>query len=132
MTITTLPEFSSYLQSDASSPAFREPIPLSKYFTTIPYKLAVMGSELLGESYRGGDGGASSNQGFTFNRLLGNVTGVLNQTPALLGKSAVTSIVVLSAQEISEACFISQFKGRAEGGKGRGHAYAYGQERNPR
>lgn len=106
--ITTLPQFSMYLQSDASAPAFREPIPLSKYFSTMPYALAILGNDLLSSQ-------AQAAQGFLFNRLLGGIDGVLNQTSALLGKATVTATVVFSVQEISEAKFIAEFRARAEG-----------------
>ncbi len=109
--IVTLPSFSMYLQSDASSPAFREPMQLSKYFNTLPYKLAVMGSELLGLSDQ------PALQGFQNNRLLGAVTGVLTQTPALLGKLSITAILVFAVQEVSDHRFIAAFKARAQGGR---------------
>lgn len=108
--IATLPQFSMYLQSDASSPAFREPMQLAKYFNTLPYKLAVMGSELLGVSDQ------PTLQGFQNNRLLGGVNGVLTQTPALLGKLSITAILVFAVQEISEHRFIADFKARAQKG----------------
>lgn len=103
--IATLPQFSMFLQSDASAPSLREPVVLSKYFMALPYRLSIIGSELLGQS----DNTAA--QGFQFNRLLGNVTGVVTQTPALLGKLALTAIVVFTVQEIGDNDYISAFKG---------------------
>lgn len=105
--IATLPEFSMYLQSDASAPSFREPIPLVKYFTNIPYYLAILGSELMGLSDN------PTAQGFSENRLLGDVTGILNQTPALVGKASITAIILFSVQEISDGSYISDFRARA-------------------
>lgn len=108
--ISTLPQFSMYLQSDASSPSLREPMQLTKYFTTLPYKLAIMGSELLGVSDQ------PTLQGFQNNRLLGGISGVLTQTPALLGKVSITAILVFAVQEISDHRFIADFKARAQKG----------------
>lgn len=107
--IATLPQFSMYLQSDSSAPSLREPLQLAKYFPALPYRLAIMGSELLGQSDN------TALQGFQNNRLLGNVTGVLSQTPALLGKMSVTAILIFSVQEVSDNKFIEAFKERAQG-----------------
>lgn len=113
--ISTQPQFSMYLQSDASSPSLREPLILAKYFDTVPYRLAVMGSELLGVSNR------PTLQGFQSNRLLGNVSGVMNQTSSLLGKMSLTAILVFSVQEVGDHDFIADFKQRAGSTKrGRG------------
>ena len=111
--LSTQPQFSMYLQSDASSPSLREPIVLSKYFDRLPYKLAIMGSELLGASDN------PTAQGFQHNRLLGGVASVLNQTPALLGKLSVSAILVFTVQEISDNQFIREFRERAQGSRGR-------------
>lgn len=102
--IATLPQFSMYLQSDASAPNLREPVVLSKYFSKLPYKLAIIGSELLGQS------SDTALQGFINNRLLGNITGVLTQTPALLGKATVTAIMIFTVQEVGDNDFITDFK----------------------
>lgn len=106
--ISVQPQFSMYLQSDANAPSMREPLQLVKYFPALPYKLAIMGSELLGQSSN------TSAQGFQNNRLLGNVTGTLLQTPALLGKVTVTAILVFTVQEISDNRFLEEFKLRAQ------------------
>lgn len=113
--IATLPQFSMYLQSDAAAPSLREPLQLAKYLPALPYRLAVMGSELLGASDN------TALQGFQSNRLLGNVTGVLAQTPALIGKMSVTALLIFSVQEISDNKFIEDFKQRAQG-QSRHHA----------
>lgn len=107
--ISVQPQFSMYLQSDSNAPTLREPLQLAKYFPALPYRLAVMGSELLGASDN------TALQGFQSNRLLGNVTGTLLQTPALLGKVSVTAILIFTVQEISDNRYIEEFKMRAEG-----------------
>lgn len=107
--ITTQPQFSMYLQSDAAAPSLREPLQLAKYLPALPYRLAVMGSELLGAS------DDTALQGFQSNRLLGNVTGILSQTPALLGKMSITAILIFSVQEISDNKFVEDFKKRSQG-----------------
>lgn len=112
--ITTLPQFSMFLQSDAAAPALREPIPLAKYFNTLPYSLSVLGEELLERAYPGANA-VTPTQGYTFNRLLGSVEGALLQTPALMGKNSVTATTVFTVQEIVDEHFISEFKGRAGG-----------------
>lgn len=111
--ISTALSFSMYIQSDAGGPALREPIPLVKYFNTLPYILNILGTELLGEAYQN-DSGTSPAQGFTFNRLMGDVNGVITQTPALLGKASITATLVFSVQEISDRNFIKDFVDRSE------------------
>jgi NAD(P)-dependent dehydrogenase (short-subunit alcohol dehydrogenase family) len=93
--ISSQMNFSMYLQSDAGSPALREPIPLVKYYNTIPYILNILGTELLGEAYQNSSG-VSPAQGYSFNRLLGDVNGTLTQTPTLLGKASITATLVIS------------------------------------
>lgn len=105
--------FSVYLQSDMG-PTLREPIPMVKYFNSLPYILNILGNELLGEAYQNSSG-VSPNQGFTFNRLMGNMIGVLNQTAPIIGKISVTSTVVFTATEITDKNFIADFKARADG-----------------
>ena len=102
--IATQPEFSMYLQSNATAPQLREPIVLAKYFDNVPYVLTFLGTELL-------SGFGNAAQGYSFNRLLGTVNGVLNQTASLVGKASVTAIVTLSAQEVVDNEFIKQFLG---------------------
>jgi flagellar biosynthesis component FlhA len=102
-----------YLQSDGGSPALREPVPLVKYYNILPYVLNILGTELLGMAYQNSSG-TSSAQGFTFNRLMGDVNGTITQTPALIGKASITATIVLSAQEISDRNFIKDFVDRSE------------------
>jgi hypothetical protein len=111
--VTTALSFSMYLQSDGGSPALREPVPLVKYYNILPYVLNILGTELLGMAYQNSSG-TSSAQGFTFNRLMGDVNGTITQTPALIGKASITATIVLSAQEISDRNFIKDFVDRSE------------------
>jgi hypothetical protein len=111
--IITLPQFSMYMQSDAVAPSFREPIPLVKYFNNLRYRLTLMGTELLTSDSQPGHTGTTTAQGFTFNRLIGNVTGVVGQTPALLGKVSMTATLALTAQEIVDDSFIAEFRSQA-------------------
>lgn len=111
--ITTALNFSMYVQSDAGGPALREPIPLVKYLTTIPYVLNILGTELLGDAYPG-NAAVAQTQGFSYNRLLGAIGGVLTQTAPLLGKTTLTLTVVFSVQEITDRNFIADFVARSE------------------
>jgi len=111
--ISTPLNFSMYIQSDAGSPALREPIPLVKYYNTLPYVLNILGTELLGEAYQNSSG-ISPAQGFTFNRLMGDVSGNLLQTPTLVGKASITATIVFSVQEITDKNFINDFVSRSE------------------
>lgn len=115
---TTLPQFSMFLQSDSAAPALREPVPLSKYFVTLPYVLNILGEELLEQAYPG-QNAVTPTQGYNFNRLLGNVEGVIAQTAALMGKASLTATIVLTVQEVVDESFIAGFKALA-GGHGRG------------
>ena len=111
--IATQMNFSMYLQSDAGSPALREPVPLVKYYNTIPYLLNILGTELLGDAYQNSSGMTPA-QGFSFNRLLGDINGNLTQTPTLLGKASITATIVFSVQEITDKNFIKDFVDRSE------------------
>lgn len=111
--ISSQMNFSMYIQSDAGAPALREPIPLVKYYNTIPYILNILGTELLGEAYQNSSG-VSPAQGFTFNRLLGDINGTLLQTPTLIGKESITATLVFSVQEITDKNFIKDFMNRSE------------------
>jgi len=111
--VSTALSFSMYVQSDAGGPALREPVPLVKYFNTLPYILNILGSELLGEAYQNASG-VSPAQGFTFNRLMGDINGTITQTPALIGKASITATMVFTVQEITDRNFISDFVDRSE------------------
>lgn len=116
--------FSMYLQSDGGSPALREPVPLVKYFNIIPYVLNILGSQLLGEAYQNSSG-VTPNQGFFFNRLLGGISGILTQTPTLIGKDTITATIVFSVTEITDKNYIKDFVDRSEAGirKNKGPAH---------
>lgn len=110
--IATGLQFSMYLQSEGSAPLLREPLPLVKYFNVVPYHLNILGKELLGDAYQN-NSGLPSTQGFSYNRLLGNIAGVLNMTPTLLGKASITATLVYSVQEVTDRNFIEDFVKRA-------------------
>lgn len=118
--VSTALSFSLYLQSDAGSPALREPVPLVKYFNTLPYILNILGTELLGEAYQNASG-ISPAQNFNFNRLMGDINGAITQTPALIGKGSITATLVFAAQEITDKNFIKDFVDRSEAAGMRGN-----------
>lgn len=100
--------FSMYLQSEAGSPALREPILLPKYFQNLEHTAFILGSQMLEAAYPGGVANTTT-QGFTFNRLLGNLAGTVSQSTALLGKQSLNGIVLLTVQEIVDQEFIGAF-----------------------
>lgn len=104
------PEFSLYIQSDASGPKLREPVVLANFMQNFPYIFAIFGQELL-QRARPNAVAATVNQPTTFNRLLGLITGTLIEIPSLIGKGAITAIVQLTAQEVSEEEYIRVFRG---------------------
>lgn len=109
--IATQPQFSAYVASDAAAPAFREPVALSMYFQNLPYIITMLGGQFPGDSYPGSvSPGVQAPR--NINRLLGTVTGVLNQTGNLLGKASVTAIIMLTAQEVVDEEFVSCFRGQ--------------------
>ena len=99
--IATTPAFQVYNRAEAGAVALREAISLDAYLQVYPYRLAIMGSTTT----NAGSGNGS------FNRLLGSITGVLNQTVALVGKAEITMLVKMTAQEISDTEYIRQFTG---------------------
>lgn len=109
------PQFSMYVQSDAGGPALREPIPLVKYFTVMPYILNILGTEMLGQAYPG-SAAVSPTQNFFNNRLMGSIVGNLTQVPALQGKTSITLTLVFTAQEITDRNFLQDFNDRSEVG----------------
>lgn len=112
------PAFAAYVQSEAGAPAFRESIVLAKYFDNLPYTLSVMGGQVPGITYPGSAGGATGAAAQAINRLLGNVSGSITQTGALLGKMSVTAIIMLTAQEIVDSAYIDCFKRQQKGTQG--------------
>ncbi len=106
---------SVYVQSDAGAPAFREPIPLVKYYKTLPYTLGILGVEMLGQAYQN-NSGISPAQGFSYNRLQGNIVGAIAQTAPLLGKASITATCVFTVTEVSDVDFIADYIARSTGG----------------
>lgn len=97
--IAVLPTFAAYNQADAGAAALRESIALDKYFENYRYRLSVLGSQTS----------QAANTDGRFNKLFGSVTGVVNQTPALVGKTSLTAIIKFTAQEITDKGFIRAF-----------------------
>lgn len=89
--IIATPQFNAHLVSDATAPLFREPILMNKFFDQFDYRL-------WWSSQQEND------------RLLGTWTGVLQQTPALIGKSSITLKTIITAQEVSDEYFVNQFR----------------------
>jgi hypothetical protein len=97
--IVTTPQFNAHLKSDARAPLFREPLLMNKFFNLLPYRL-------WWATQQGGDN--SDRQ--TGDQLLGTWTGTLIQTPALIGKTAITLKAIITAQEVSDEYFVNQFR----------------------
>lgn len=110
---TSALSLSVYVQSDAGAPALREPLPLVKYYRSLPYILPILGTELLGPAYQNSSG-VSPNQGFFHNRLMANIIGSISQSAPLQGKSAITATCVFTATEISDTNFIKDFIARSD------------------
>lgn len=110
--IATQPNFSAYVQSDAAAPAFRETIALPNYFANLKYVLALLGGQEPGQQYPGSTGSGTVQPTAT-NRLLGSVSGVLNQVGTLIGKNSITATIQMTAQEIVDPGFIECFKSHA-------------------
>lgn len=108
--ILTMPQFSVWNQADAGANALREPVSLDKYFENYRYRLTLMGGQNAGQS-----------DATRFNKLFGSVTGVIQQTAALVGKASLTAIVKFTAQEVTDQQFIAAFVDM-----GRRNAGAYG------
>lgn len=104
--ILNLPEFSAWNEADAGANALREPITLDKYFENYDYRLTLMGGQTVGSS-----------DVQQFNKLYGSVTGVVQQTVALVGKASLTAIVKFTAQEVTDTTYIAEFTGRDQRAK---------------
>lgn len=85
------PQFHLYRQSSGGGQLFREPIRMSNFFNQFEYRLAWQTQ-------------------YSPDQLLGSVVGVLNQTPALIGKASVTIKEVIAAQEIVDQKFTNLFR----------------------
>lgn len=89
--IITTPQFQTHLISDASAPLFREPVLMNKFYDNLDYRL-------WWSSQQDND------------QLRGTWNGVLQQTPALIGKDSITLKAVITAQEVSDEYFVNQFR----------------------
>lgn len=89
--IVTVPQFNTHLVSDAVAPLFREPLLMNKFFDQFDYRL-------WWSSQQDND------------RLRGTWAGVLQQTPALIGKDAITLKAIITAQEVSDEYYVNQFR----------------------
>ena len=97
--IITTPQFNTHLLSDATAPLFREPVLMNKFFNQLPYRL-------WWSSQQGSDNSDRN----TGDRLFGTWAGVLQQTPALVGKASITLKAIITAQEVSDEYFVNQFR----------------------
>lgn len=89
--IVTTPQFNTHLVSDARAPLFREALLMNKFFDQFDYRL-------WWASQQDND------------QLLGTWTGVLAQTPALVGKQSITLKAIITAQEVSDEYYVNQFR----------------------
>lgn len=98
--INETPLFNFHLLGDSKAPFFREPIQMVTFLENFPFRL------VWGPS-RGSD------------QLLGSFRGVLDQTPALIGKTSITLKVIMAAQEIQDDAIVEDIKtntGQSRGG----------------
>jgi len=89
--IVVNPQFLTFLQSTAQAPLFREPVQMNKFYVNFDYRLVWM---------------TQSGQ----DQLFAAFRGTLLQTPALIGKNAITLKAIISAQEIADEQYIKAFK----------------------
>lgn len=89
--IIATPQFNTHLVSDATAPLFREPLLMNKFFDQFDYRLWW----------------ASQQED---DKLRGTFSGVLQQTPALIGKESITLKAIITAQEVSDEYFTNQFR----------------------
>jgi hypothetical protein len=88
--IQDTPLISVYLSAKPNEPIFRQPFRCPKYYESKPIQQGAMIRQ-------------------TPNRLQFGVTGILNQTAALLGKTSIKAIIQITAYEITEPDFKSAF-----------------------
>lgn len=89
--IATIPTFAMFLHQDAQGPVFYQPVQLGKFLDNLPYEFCI-------------------DPATDPNFFLGKVVGVLNNTPALLGKQSITITVILAAQQIMDDAFNASLK----------------------
>lgn len=112
--IVTLPQFSAYVQADASGPTLREPVVLPQYLVNVPYPLSFIGTATVQQNYPGAVAPVGNVSASTTNRFLGSVTGKLTATANLEGKQSITAILTLSAVEVKDNAFIEAFRNQAK------------------
>ena len=86
---TTTPQFRTFMRGDASSPVFKNPLTLTKYFDNTPWEQLIYPNKAV-------------------NRLRGNIQGVLTQTAALAGVLTITATIEMYVQEITDREFIKE------------------------
>lgn len=89
--INEAPLFNFHLRGDSKAPFFREPVQMVTFLTNFPFRF------VWGPS-RGND------------ELLASFRGVLDQTPALIGKSSITLKAIMAAQEIQDDHIVEDIK----------------------
>lgn len=92
LSISTTPQFQTYLVGDSRAPHFREPILMNKYYDQFAYRLWWMSAQ--GED----------------DQLLGTFRGVITQTANLIGKTSITLKAIISAQEVVDEHYVNLFK----------------------
>lgn len=98
--IETTPLFNFHLVGDSKAPFFREPIQMITFLENFPFRY-VWGPSI------GSD------------QLLASFRGVLDQTPALIGKTSITLKAIMAAQEIQDDTIVEDIKtntGHSRGG----------------
>jgi len=85
------PQFQIYKPSEATVHLFKEPILMNKFYQQFDFRTVYLTAK-------------------SADQILATFTGVLVQTPALVGKALMTLKAVISAQEINDDNFIKIFK----------------------
>jgi hypothetical protein len=89
--IVTAPKFYLYKESNLAAPILREPVIMPCFLENFDYRFAFFTSD-------------------PDDQLLGALSGQLEMIADLTGKKFITITVVISAQEVIDENFISQFK----------------------
>jgi len=93
------PVFHLYLESEAGAPQLKNPIALPIYFHNQLYQKLLEPTVLEGDGLLAGT-----------NRFLGSFEGTIQQIPPLIGKTALTLTMIITAQEITDETFIAELK----------------------
>lgn len=91
--IITTPQLFMFKESDARHVLFREPLIMNQFFKSMPYRFSWETNQVN-------------------DQLFAAFRGVLNQTPALVGKASIVLKVDVFAQEIVDDNFNNSFKTR--------------------